>query len=107
MSNVSAYKWSSALKEGRETVENEPHERWARTSKTGENSDRVDALIRKNRQITVRELSGILNIIDGSGKTISKAAIRKERKGRKHQCHFSTITPIHMWLLAPWTPSRK
>jgi hypothetical protein len=27
LSNVSVYKWSIALKKGRETVENEPHER--------------------------------------------------------------------------------
>jgi len=26
LSNVSVYKWSSAFKKGRETVENEPHE---------------------------------------------------------------------------------
>ena len=52
-------------------MENEPHERRPR-SITGENSDRVDALIRENRQITVRELSGILNISDGSVKTIIK-----------------------------------
>jgi len=41
LSNVSVYKWSSAFKKGRETVENEPHERRQRTSITGENSDRV------------------------------------------------------------------
>jgi hypothetical protein len=41
MSNVSVYKWSTVFKKGRETVENEPHERWPRTSKSGENSDRV------------------------------------------------------------------
>jgi hypothetical protein len=29
------------LKKGSETVENEPHERWPRTSITGESSDRV------------------------------------------------------------------
>ena len=51
-------------------VENEPHERRLRTSITGENSDRVDALIREKRRITVRKLSGILNISDGSVKTI-------------------------------------
>ena len=72
LSNVSVYKWSSAFKKGRETVESEPHECRPRTSITGENSDRVDARIRENRQITVRELSGILNISDGSVKTISK-----------------------------------
>ena len=47
LSNVSVYKWSSAFKKGRETVENEPHERRPRTSITGENRDRVDALIRE------------------------------------------------------------
>jgi hypothetical protein len=71
LSNVSVYKWNSAFKIGRETVENEPHERRPRTSITGENSDRVDALIRENRRITVRELSGILNISDGSVKAVS------------------------------------
>ena len=45
LSNVSAYKRSSAFKKGRETVENEPHERRPRASITGENSDRVDAVV--------------------------------------------------------------
>ena len=53
-------------------VENEPHECRPRTSIPGENSDHVDALIREKRQITVCELSGILNISDGSVKTIIK-----------------------------------
>ena len=65
-------KWSSAFKNGREIVENEPHERWPRTSITGENSDHVHALIQENRRLTVRELSGILNISDGSVKTVIK-----------------------------------
>jgi len=49
LSNVSVYKWSRALGKGRETVENEPLECRPRPSVTGENSDRVDALIRENR----------------------------------------------------------
>ena len=53
-------------------MENERHERRPRTSITGENSDRVDVLIRENRRITLRELSGILNISEGSVKTIIK-----------------------------------
>ena len=72
LANVSVYKRSSAFKEGRETVENEPHERRPRISLTGENSDRVDALIWENGRITARELSGILNISDGSMKTSIK-----------------------------------
>ena len=42
LSNVSVHKWSRAFKKGRETVENERHERRPRTSITGENSDRVE-----------------------------------------------------------------
>ena len=70
--NVSVYKWSSAFKKGRETVENEPHERRPRTTVTGENSDRVDALTCENRRINVGDLSEILNISEGSVKTIFK-----------------------------------
>jgi hypothetical protein len=72
LSNISVYNWSSAFKKGREMVENEPHDRRLRTSITGENSDCVDALIRENRRITVCELSGTLNISDGSVKAIIK-----------------------------------
>ena len=72
LSNVSVYKWSSAFKKGRETVENEPHEPRPRTSITVMNRIRVNALIRENRRITARELSGILNISEGSVKTIFK-----------------------------------
>ena len=53
-------------------VENEPHEHRPRTSITGKNSDRVDALIQENGQITDGKLSGILNISDGNVKTIIK-----------------------------------
>ena len=80
LSNVSVYKWSSAFKKGRKTVENEPHECQPRTSITGENSDHVDALIRENRRITARELSGILNISDGSVTTISKDSHQEQEK---------------------------
>jgi len=49
MSNVGISKWSRAFKNGRKTVENEPHEHWLRTSITGKNSDHVNALIWENR----------------------------------------------------------
>jgi hypothetical protein len=76
LSNVSVCKWSSAFKKGRETAQNEPHEHWPRSSITGENSDCSGALIRENRQITVHELSGILNISDDSVKTIIKQQLQ-------------------------------
>jgi len=89
LSNVSVYKWSSAFEKGRETVENEPHERRPRTSITGENSDCVDALIPENRRITVRELSGIL-ISGGSVKTISKDSHQEQEK---KSANISVISP--------------
>jgi len=76
LSNVSVYKWSSAFKKGREMVENKPHERRPRTSITGENSDRVNALIWENRRITACKLSGILNISDDSMKIIIKQRLQ-------------------------------
>jgi len=97
-----------------ETVENKPHERRTRTFITGENSDRVDAHNRENRRITVREFSGMLNISDGSMKAIikqhlqySKGTSGTREKGRKYQCHFYRIMPVHTWLLALRTPSRN
>ena len=90
LSNVSVYKCSSTFTKGRKTVENEPHERRPSTSVTGKNSDRVDALIRQNRRITVCKLSGILNISDGSGATISKDSDQEqEKKG----ANISVISP--------------
>jgi predicted transcriptional regulator len=67
-------------------VESDPHERQPTTSITVENSDHVDALIRENRRTTVHELSGILNISDGSVKT----AIRNKRK---KGANISVISP--------------
>jgi transposase len=90
LSNVSVYKWRSAFKKGRETVENEPNERRPRTSIIGENSDRVDTIIREKRRINVHELSGILNISDGSGKTISKDSHQEQEK---KVTNISVISP--------------
>ena len=67
-------------------MENEPHERRPWTSITGENSKYVDALIRQNRRITVRELSGMLNIGDGSVKDSYQG---HEKKG----ANISVISP--------------
>ena len=67
-------------------MENEPHVRRPRTSVTGDNSHHVDALILENRRITVRELSGILNISDGSVKDSHQV---QEEKG----ANISVISP--------------
>jgi len=81
------------LIKGREMVENEPHERQPRASMTGENSDRVDALIREKRQITVRKLSGILNITGGSVKIIIKQHLKKRKEKKRKDANISDISP--------------
>jgi len=88
LSNVTVYKWSSAFKKGR--VENEPHGRRPRTSVIGENSNRVDALIRDKRRITDRGFSGILNISDGSVKRIKKTPSILERNMRNKRKRAQT-----------------
>ena len=59
-------------------------------------------------------MSRILNISDGSVKKIikqhlqySKGTSGTREKGRKHQCHFSRITSVHTWLLAPMDTIQK
>ena len=95
LSYVSVYWWSSVFKKGRE-MENEPHEPWPRTSITGENSDRVHALIRENRKITVCELSGILNISDGNVKTIIKQHLQYLKVAPHGSCVYWQInTRVH------------
>jgi len=78
-------------------VVNEPHERRPRTSVTGQNSDRVDALIRDSRRITVRELSGILNISDGSVKTVIKQHLQYSKDSHQEQeikgANINVISP--------------
>jgi hypothetical protein len=106
------------LKKGRKTVENEPHERQPWTSITGENSDRIDALIRKSRRMTVHELSGMLNVNDGSVTTISKDSHQEQEKraqtsvsflqvnARQHvaACSMDTIQKLK-WNVLPHPPS--
>ena len=107
LSNVSVYKWSSAFKKGRETVENEPHEHRPRTSITGENSDRIDALIWEKRLITVCELSGILNISEGSVKTIIKQHLQYSKVCARWIPRLLMDQHESTRLLAPWKPSRN
>jgi len=49
----------------------------------------------------------MLNITRHFLKTQQRQPSGTREKGRKHQCHFSRIMPVHTWLLAPWAPSRN
>ena len=108
LSNVSVYKWSSAFKKGRETVENEPYERRPRNSIRVMHRIRVNALIRENGRITARELSGILNISEGSVKTIIKHHLQYSEVCARWiprvltDVHKSTQVQVAQSLLSPY-----
>ncbi|PNF37809.1 hypothetical protein B7P43_G10132, partial [Cryptotermes secundus] len=60
------------FREGRDCVENEPHDRRPPTSVTKPNIDCVDALICENRRITINELGAMLSTGVGSVEDIVK-----------------------------------
>ncbi|PNF41429.1 hypothetical protein B7P43_G13783 [Cryptotermes secundus] len=66
------FEWCKCFREGRERVENEPHDHWPRTSITEPNIDHADVLIRENRYITIKELRAMLSISVGSVEDIVK-----------------------------------
>lgn len=72
LSRTRVFEWCKCFREGRERVENEPHDRRPRTSVTEPNIDRADALIRENRRITIKELGAMLSISVGSVEDIVK-----------------------------------
>ncbi|PNF24602.1 hypothetical protein B7P43_G03085, partial [Cryptotermes secundus] len=66
------FEWYKSLREGRECVQNELHDRRPQTSVTKPNIDRADALICENRRITIKELGATLSISVGSVEYIVK-----------------------------------
>ncbi|XP_033229130.1 protein GVQW3-like [Belonocnema kinseyi] len=69
LSRAAVFKWAKAFKDGRETVENKPHDRRPRTSMTPNNICRVKQMILENRRMNVRDISAELGISIGSVKS--------------------------------------
>ncbi|PNF27620.1 hypothetical protein B7P43_G02270 [Cryptotermes secundus] len=72
LSRTHVFEWCKCFREGRERVENEPHDRRPRTSVTEPNTDRADALIRETRRITIKKLGAMLSISVSSVEDIMK-----------------------------------
>lgn len=70
LSRAAVFKWAKAFKDGRETVENEPHDRRPRTSITPDNIRRVEQIILEDRRMNVRDISAELGISIGSVESI-------------------------------------
>jgi hypothetical protein len=72
LSRTRVSEWCKCFREGRERVENEPHDRRPQTSVTEPNTDRADTLIRENKRIPIKELGAMLSISVGSLEDIVK-----------------------------------
>ena len=63
LSRAQVFRWHKAFfLDGRERVEDEPRSARPCTSKTDENVTKVRALVKSNRRLTVRMISGDLNL---------------------------------------------
>ncbi|XP_033218443.1 protein GVQW3-like [Belonocnema kinseyi] len=75
LSRAAVFKWAKAFKDGRETVENEPHDLRPRTSMTPENIRRVEQMILEDRRMNVQDILASGNLLE----THVKPAYRLKR----------------------------
>ncbi|PNF32270.1 hypothetical protein B7P43_G17591, partial [Cryptotermes secundus] len=87
------FEWCKCFREGREHVENEPHDRQPRTSVAKPNVDRADTLIRENRRITMKELGAMLSISVGSVEDIVKFHLQCRKVNARLVPH--TLTDVN------------
>jgi hypothetical protein len=66
LSQSRVFSWAKSFREGRDRVENVPHDRQPRTSVNPDNVLKIGELIRANRRITVLELSQEVGVSVGS-----------------------------------------
>lgn len=62
LKKFAVYKWSKRFQEGRDSVEDDPREGRPCRSRSADNVDRVRALIRRDRRLTIRALQDELNV---------------------------------------------
>ncbi|KAK7601555.1 hypothetical protein V9T40_008996 [Parthenolecanium corni] len=82
------YKWVKAFKEGRERVENRPHNRRPRTSVKQDNIDRVEQLILEDRRTTIKEMAEEVGISVGSIETIIHKHLRYRKVSARWVPHL-------------------
>jgi len=76
-------KWSERFHNGCELVEDEERSGHPSTSKTQENVERVSEMIQSKRRLTIREISGDVNISCGSVQNILTTDLNMRRMSAK------------------------
>jgi hypothetical protein len=62
LSRSKIFEWYYRFKNGRTSIDDDPHTGWPSTARTNETVDRVNAVIRGNRRLTIREIDDQLNL---------------------------------------------
>ena len=76
-------KWFERFRNGCELVEDEERSGHPSTSKTQENVERVSEMIQSKRRLTIREISGDVNISCGSVQNILTTDLNMRRMSAK------------------------
>ena len=79
MSRASVFDWHKLFREGRESVEDEPHQRRPRTSINEQHVNEIKDLVLQNRRLTCRDIADIVGISHGSVNTILKDVLNLKR----------------------------
>jgi hypothetical protein len=70
LSRFKAFEWYSRFKNGRTSIDDDPHSGRPSTARTNETVDRVNAVIRGNRHLAIREIADELNLSFGTCQAI-------------------------------------
>jgi hypothetical protein len=62
LSRSKTFEWYSQFKNGRTSIDDDPHTCRKSMARTNENVDRVNTVIRGNRRLTIREIADELNL---------------------------------------------
>lgn len=80
LSKTRTFEWYKMFKEGRESVEDEPHQRRPKTSTDADHVKEIKDLVLENRRLSVRDIANIVGISKiGSVNTILKDVLSLKR----------------------------